>query len=445
MKFRNPLDDIIEVEPRTTFAEPHLPVRVSGFGSEVSALCPTSTELDRLLPKRVGQDTDPAGLSQHENLHAALADKIFNGFSYVCAQIAVHDTKVRESLTAEDQTTEFPTMQLDRFFTFGLRHITDGESGRTTYEFYRADGGNDDGGFFVTKSADGATIITRDLESTPEHDKAYASLLLQAQKSLLLYANHMHVSAQGVEKNEDEDHLSASDIQKLREQVAHDKTKRARAKKATQQAGRKAVAQASRLVTVEDTKAPIPGVRKLSKLRVALLALALPLPGYSSSIGDTGLPRPASIEFAGDVAGAIADAWPEPAPPQIDPVVAYDERSLDLPEGAKIRPGKAGQSVPVLESVPTVPDDIAIIRSSDNAPLAGNSPRVVEIDQPLAPQSCVRFPLSPSAQNQDIAFAAADSRVAEKFEIDAEPEAVYLCNTSSDLVTNGRFYFDTLK
>jgi hypothetical protein len=40
--------------------------------------------------------------------------------------------------------------------------------------------------------------------------------------------------------------------------------------------------------------------------------------------------------------------------------------------------------------------------------------------------------------------AAADQRIADQFEIDAEPEALYVCNVSDSLVTEAKFYFDTL-
>lgn len=439
-------DDYIEVQARDSARQAprdDLPMHTSLAGGSLRGLTPTVADAAQLLPQRVLCDNDPAGLVKHENLHAAMAKKIFNSFSYICRQIAQHDEGIRDSLVAGG-TTEFPVTQIDRFNAIGLRHTFDAETDKTTYEFYRADEGNKDGGFYVSKGHNDAFVVKRDLDDPEPQDGAYAQLLLSAEGAVHLYGEGLAFSKKMILSNEDEDHLSADKLEDLAKQAKQDRTKRARAKKAAKQTGKKVMAQASQLVTEEDPTAPIPGVRRLSKARIAIFAFLLPLPGYSSNIGESIFLRPASVELAGDAVGAFRDAWPDPAPPEIDPAIAYDEKNIDLPTSAAVEVGTGSQPIPMLDQVPTIASGVMPIRSSENTALLAGSPRVVEVDEPLAPQSCVRFSLSESAQNRPIAFAAADQRVAEQFELDAEPEALYVCNTSDSLVTEAKFYFDTL-
>jgi hypothetical protein len=436
--------DIIDVQPRMELSEAQHPVRAMSSGELMRWLCPSPEEALRLLPQRVVSDHDPAGLVKHESVHDAIAKKIFHGFSFVCASIAKHDGTVRSALIS-DGATEFPAERFDRIHSFSVQHSVDHETGRTSYEFFRADGGNDDGGFFVTKGSDDAIIITRDLEAPHPENGSYAQLLLLAERSLIAYADFSGISSKVLYDNENTDHLTLEHIREIADQDKYEQTVRARSARAAKKLGRQVATRASRLITTEDTDAPIPGVRKYSKMRIAALALVLPIPGYSSNIGDSSIPRPASIELAADALGAFRDAWPDPAPAKLDPTVAYDERALDLPGSADVTIGESGQAVPVLQEVPQIPSDIPVVSSSYNTPLAAGSPRVVEIDEPLAPQSCVRLPLASSAQNQPLSFAAADSRVAGQFELDVEPEAIYVCNVSGDLVTDARFYFDVTK
>ena len=349
-----------------------------------------------------------------------------------------------QALVAGD-TVELPAMQLSRYHEVAVSRSNDAETGRTIFSLHRTDIGNEQGGFYVQRSHAGDVIITRDIDNPQPEDCTFAQLLMQAERTVEVYADTLSITEAMLRAHENTDHLLPVKITELEERIKREQTIRFRAKRRAQTLGNQALRQVSKLVTEPDEDSIIPGRRKLSKVRIAALALTLPLPGYSGTFGDSFVPRPASIAFAGDVTGFVGDMLPEKPEPKPDPVVLYDDERINLPpaEGSIVM-NEQGQDVPILTSAPAIPDGVPEIRSYGTSLLEGQSPRRVIIDEPLPSRSCVRIGIAPSAQNKSIVFASTDARQAGRVELDVSPEAIYVCNKSDTLIPSGQqFYFDT--
>ena len=428
-------------------------------GSDAELLALLQMPPGKTLPARIEAEFDPLGLIRHENIHGAAAEQVYGAFSHVAETLASNDTDIRDELVNGD-CVELPKCRIDRFNVFGLRRIHYPETGRVAYELYRDDIGNPDGGFFVTRNADGAVILSRhelngrkpDDESSPE----YADLIHQATLAAIVYAKKVGVSLHGLTDKTDEEHLPADRIDQLKKEYKRENSNIYKTKRFLGSVANTPLVLLQKIITVPDAEEVKLGMqnpsRRISKARVmagiALGALVMPVPGVSPNWH-----TPASVVVASDMASTIGDYWTSdstesPTPTTLNPIEVYDSRQIDLDNSFELEIGSTTSVSLIGDELPDPVLTAPVIQAgalSANGQLTAESPRRVEILDNIAPNQCSRLPIDQSVQGRTYSFGTLDPMAADALTVQASVTALDVCNTSDEIISSGNlstFVFD---
>lgn len=378
------------------------------------------------LPPAIQAEADPLGLAEFKNPQDAVAEQIFYGFSYICCQIAQNNPHIRAQFANGNGPIEFPIVSVGDFHRFGLRWFDDKE-GRSTYELYRADKGNPNGGFFAIQNTDGSVILTRELGGGCT-DENYPEMLGAAQKALLIYAVKSNVPLHNINSFAKQDYMNDQTVrlfveQAKKEQKPYYKTWN-QAKSLTGRVGN--------TVYGIFTKEVSSGMRKLAIGRIALAAVLLPLPGYSEGLFDSPVLRPASFELAADAGTALIDAATPEKKPDLEAL--YDTEQLDLPAEALV--ANSERPLAVIAPVDRVGNYEVVDFINTNASLHGTSPRRVRLREDLRPNSCQRLAVAPATQSNNLLLATTNSRMSGKLTVESTGAGIFVCNTTKEFIDN---------
>lgn len=379
------------------------------------------TEPGRLaLPPAAESGMDPLGLAEFRNPHDAVAEQIFFGFSYICSQIAQNNPDVRAQFASKSNPVEFPVVTLGNFHRFGVRWFDD-HTGKSTYEFYRADQGNPAGGFFVIQNSDGSTILSRTLDGSPE-DENYPEILSAAQRALLIYAQKTNIPMQALTNSAHYDHLDDPAVESLRKRIKIEQKLYCRLYR--QAFG--FVSRAGNTLYGIFTKEISPGVRKPAIGRIALAAILMPLPAYSEGI------RPASVELAVDAGGAVARSLTPDKKPDLEAL--YDSEQRDIQGESFVTPTE--RPIVVVSAADGLGQRSVIDFSINGGALHGTSPRRVKLRADLQPKFCQRLPVAPEIQDNNLSLVTSNSHMAGRLTVESTGAAVFVCNKTDDFIDN---------